>query len=180
LADDHLETRGALARMIRDWSVLRPDLEPAAFSIMMHIGHLSLLLGQVSDQLAAEFDINQLDVRLMMAIKRDQGGKPGRPSELGDRLDLSRAAITYRVDRLLELGLARRVADPTDRRALFVTLTPKGEAIIAKLMTRYAEMSEQKLQKVDRLPGGRRALEAMLRALAEAFEVAGEPVTGDA
>ena len=100
----------------------------------------------------------------------DQGGKPVRPSELGVRLALTRATITYRVDRLLDLGLAERTADPADRRALFVRLTPKGEEVLGAVMTRYAATAEQKLVDIDDMGGGRAALEASLMAIARRFD----------
>lgn len=169
LADDGRDD-GTLASFLRDWRLLRPDLEPVGFSIAMHVRHLNLLLGRILDEIAAEFDITDSDVRLMMAIKRDKGGKPARPSELSDRLNLTRATITYRVDRILDLGLAERIDDPSDRRALFVQLTQKGDAVLAEVMTRFASGTEKKLVGVDRMPGGRKALEDRLKAMIAEFE----------
>ena len=157
-------------RFLEEWRLLRPDLEPAAFAIVMHIRHLHLLIGKVLDELASEFDINDSDIRLMMAIRRDQDGQPARPSDLSDRLDLTRATITYRVDRLLQVGLAERIAHPSDRRALFVRLTDKGEQVLAEVMGRFAAATEKRLSRVDAMPGGREALEDRLEALTAAFE----------
>lgn len=145
--------------------MLRPDDDQTTFSIMMHIGHISTLVGRTTDAIAARFDLNQSDVRLLMAVKREQRGKPVRPSDLGERLNLSRATITYRVDRMIELGLAERDADPSDRRALYVKLTDKGEKTIAAVMDEYAILADARLAVVDALPGGRTALNAMLEAL---------------
>ena len=160
---------GPLEGFLQDWRLLRPDLEPVGFSIVMHIRHLNLLIGRVLDEIGADFDVCDSDIRLMMAIRRDEGGKPARPSELGDRLNLTRATITYRVDRILELGLAERIADPSDRRALFVQLTQKGETVLTEVMTRFAFCTDSKLAGVDRMPGGRRALEERLKVLLAEF-----------
>jgi DNA-binding MarR family transcriptional regulator len=67
------------------------------------------------------------------------------------------------------VGLAERTADPSDRRALFVKLTPDGEQRLAAIMTRFAEIYETRLGGVDRLPGGRDALELGLRTLMADF-----------
>ena len=170
MAGERVEPAGPLARLVHNWRTLRPDLEPLAFSIVMHIGHLSIAFGRILEGIAAPFGIGQSDVRLLMAIKRDRGGTLVRPSELGERLALTRATITYRVDRLLELGLAERIADPSDRRALFVRLTPKGEKVLEEIMTGYAAAAEDKLIGVDQLDGGRGALEALLIAIAARFD----------
>ncbi len=175
MASEGAETEGPLGWFLHDWRLLRPDLEPVGFSIVMHVRHLNLLFGEVLDQIAAEFDITDSDVRLMMAIKRDKGGKPARPSELSDRLGLTRATITYRVDRILDLGLAERIDDPSDRRALFVQLTQKGDAVLAEVMTRFASDAEKKLAGVDRMAGGRKALEDRLKAMVAEFEKAADP-----
>ena len=170
MAGESVEPAGPLARLVWNWRDLRPDLEPVAFSIVMHIGHLSIAFGRILQRIAEPFGIGQSDVRLLMAIKRDRGGKPVRPSELGERLALTRATITYRVDRLLELGLAERIANPSDRRSLFVRLTSKGEEVLAEVMTGYAAASEEKLLDVDQFTGGRGALEELLVAIATRFD----------
>ena len=170
MANDGAEANGPLGGFLHDWRLLRPDLEPVGFSIVMHVRHLELFLRRLLDEITAEFDITDSDVRLMMAIKRDKGGKPARPSELSDRLNLTRATITYRVDRILDLGLVERIDDPSDRRALFVQLTPKGDVVLAEVMTRYAAATEKKLAGVDRVPGGRKALEDRLKAMVVEFE----------
>ncbi len=169
-ADEPREPAGPLGRLVANWQTLRPDLEPTTFSILMHLGHLSIAFGRVLQGVAEEFGIGQSDVRLLMAIKRDQGGVPVRPSELSARLALTRATITYRVDRLLDLGLAERIADPTDRRALFVRLTPRGEEVLGTVMSRYAAVAETKFADVDEMEGGRAALERRLIAIARRFE----------
>ncbi len=163
------ERDGPLTDFLRDWRAIRPDIEPIGFSIIMHIRRLHLIAGRVLDQLAAEFDVNDSDIRLMMAIKRDQGAKSVRPSELSDRLNLTRATITYRVDRLLAVGLAERLADPSDRRALFVRLTQRGEEVLAEVMGRFAAATDERLSRVDAMPGGREALEVRLEALIAEF-----------
>ena len=52
---------------------------------------------------------------------------------IGRRVDLTSGAITSAVDRLEAQGLVVRTADATDRRTRFVSLTPKGTALIRKV-----------------------------------------------
>ena len=52
---------------------------------------------------------------------------------LGRRVDLTSGAITSAVDRLEAQGLVVRTSDPEDRRTRFVSLTPKGTALIRRV-----------------------------------------------
>jgi DNA-binding MarR family transcriptional regulator len=55
-------------------------------------------------------------------------------TELGERIDISRAAITTLADRLNSIGLIERVPDPSDRRRLFVTVTPRFEDMLFEVL----------------------------------------------
>jgi MarR family 2-MHQ and catechol resistance regulon transcriptional repressor len=52
---------------------------------------------------------------------------------IGRRVDLTSGAITSAVDRLEAQDLVVRTADAEDRRTRFVSLTPKGTALIRKV-----------------------------------------------
>jgi DNA-binding MarR family transcriptional regulator len=56
-----------------------------------------------------------------------------RLSALSEHLRIAPRSTTEVVDGLQERGLVSREADPTDRRATLVTLTPQGEEVGAKL-----------------------------------------------
>src|SRR3954463_6832859 len=49
--------------------------------------------------------------------------------KMGDRLQVHRASVTNVVDRLEEQGLVERVAQPTDRRSVLASITPKGRHV---------------------------------------------------
>ncbi len=51
-------------------------------------------------------------------------------SHLGEHMDISAAAASQLVDRLVHSGLVERTEDPNDRRAKQLTLTPTGRARI--------------------------------------------------
>lgn len=63
--------------------------------------------------------------------------------ELAERLEVSPRNITTLVDGLVETGFVKRAGHPTDRRAVLVVLTKKGEKTYAQLqseMTRFAQL----------------------------------------
>jgi DNA-binding MarR family transcriptional regulator len=55
-----------------------------------------------------------------------------RMSELADQVLVSRSRLTYRVDRLVEQGLAVRSEAPDDRRGLYAHITAQGLQLLAE------------------------------------------------
>jgi len=57
------------------------------------------------------------------------------PSEIGDRLTVTRATVTGVVDSLERRGFVRRSANPADRRSLIVEITPLGLTVLQQVRT---------------------------------------------
>ena len=70
---------------------------------------------------------------LILGILRDHGTMP--PSEVGDRLQVTRATVTGVVDSLERRGFVGRSANPADRRSLLLEITPEGRAVVQELRT---------------------------------------------
>lgn len=70
---------------------------------------------------------------LVLGILRDQGAMS--PSELGDRLIVTRATVTGLLDSLQRRGFVTRSANPSDRRGLIVEITPAGLTVVQQLRT---------------------------------------------
>jgi MarR family transcriptional regulator, organic hydroperoxide resistance regulator len=51
-------------------------------------------------------------------------------SEIGERFDITNAAASQLVDKLVQSGLIQREEDPNDRRAKLLNLTEKGRELI--------------------------------------------------
>jgi DNA-binding MarR family transcriptional regulator len=64
---------------------------------------------------------------------------PMTMSELGERIPLSRAAITTLTDRLERMGYVRRTSDETDRRRTMLVLTERPYEIVSPLFRPYAD-----------------------------------------
>jgi DNA-binding MarR family transcriptional regulator len=65
---------------------------------------------------------------LALGLLRDNGALS--PSELGERLIVTRSTVTGVVDSLERRGYVRRTPNPTDRRSLLVELTPDGRRVV--------------------------------------------------
>ena len=77
-------------------------------------------------------------------------GKAGniRISSLARDLDVTPAAAGQAIDRLVKDGLVDRRVDPTDRRALVISISKKGRAHLGEYEERLREVSDEILANV--------------------------------
>ncbi len=70
---------------------------------------------------------------LVLGLLRDHGALS--PSELGERLIVTRATVTGLLDSLERPGFVRRTRHPVDRRSLIVEITPLGLEVLQQVRT---------------------------------------------
>jgi DNA-binding MarR family transcriptional regulator len=81
---------------------------------------------------------------------------PLRMGELGRRLGITPSTLTRNLERLLEAGVVRRVAEPHDGRAFRIELSAAGRRQADKLERQEEWFAEQILERIP--PGRRRAV----------------------
>ena len=91
--------------------------------------------GELRRRLRDRHDTTLPRFDVMAALARHKDGL--KMSDLSRYLKVSNGNVTGIVDRLVEEGLALRVAVPGDRRANLARLTPKGEAAFAELAAQH-------------------------------------------
>src|ERR1043165_1165835 len=99
-------------------------------------------------------------------------------SEIGNRFDITNAAASQLVDKLVQSGLIQREEDPHDRRAKLLNLTEKAKELIQQSTERRyrwvedlaRKLSPEERQQVDE------ALNIMTRSAQELEAEAGTPV----
>ncbi len=106
---------------------------------------LSFLVQRLYAQICAQHDLSPAQAQLMCVIK-DQ---PRGMTELTHMLGLERPGLTGLVDRIERRGLLRRDTPQHDRRAVMVTLTPRGKEITEAF---YAQVSDRLQRLVAHLP----------------------------
>lgn len=84
-----------------------------------------------SDRVGRHFarinDVSSSDFHALLHIMvSETAGKPLSLAELRQRMDVSPAAITYLVDRMIEAGHIRREPDPDDRRKWLLRYEHQG------------------------------------------------------
>ena len=161
---------GRTAQFVRYWLGQRPDLDPEALALQLTIARLTIMSRRTLGRMAEAEGITATDFQIMGVIKRGNKDGPIRPSDLWKLFALTPGAITYRINRLFDMGLVKRRAQAGDRRVILLRLTPAGEAKVDKMMTGYTAILNQKLEAMDQLHGGRTELTRLLGALASVWE----------
>jgi len=72
-------------------------------------------------------------LQLIGAVERTEPGRGVRPSEIADRLDVHRSAVTLHVRSLTQAGHVTARTDPQDRRSSLLFLTPTGTETVRRL-----------------------------------------------
>lgn len=96
------------------------------------------------------------------------------PSNVAQHMGMTRGAISKLADRLLQKGLVQRQANPDDRRAHTLALTPAGRRLVPRLAA-LADANDASLFGV-LTPDERRRLETLLRKIAVAHELTNVPI----
>ncbi|WP_298629275.1 MarR family transcriptional regulator [uncultured Thermus sp.] len=91
----------------------------------------NLISGEIRRRLRGKFGTTLARFDLMAQLERAPKGL--RMSELSKRLMVSSGNVTGLTDSLEAEGMVRRVADPSDRRAYLVELTPQGREVFREM-----------------------------------------------
>jgi MarR family transcriptional regulator for hemolysin len=94
------------------------------------INDVARLLRRCADHKAGEFGMSRAQWAVMARLERAEGLKQ---AELADMLDIQPITLTRLVDRLCDSGLIERRADPDDRRAKRLFLTPAAKPVMDRL-----------------------------------------------
>lgn len=155
-------------RIREQWARERPELDSSGFALVGRLLLLAKLLEKRVTRALEPFDLALWAFDVLATLRRQ--GRPYRltPTELSRATLLTPGAMTNRIDRLENAGLVRRESEPTDRRAVRVTLTRRGLTLVDRAIeARFSEAESA----VGGLPARDRAsLERLLRLLLTAPE----------
>jgi DNA-binding MarR family transcriptional regulator len=118
-AEDHVDH--LLARLAAVEAEIDLDVE----GIVDRIGSINKRVRMALKETLAEYDLTPEHWGVLTTLYLDDD-YCSTPGDLAADLELSSGAMTSRIDRLEELGLVRRLPDPSDRRGVRVELTEQG------------------------------------------------------
>lgn len=87
--------------------------------------------------------------RTEVGVLRNLRESPRRITELAAEERVTQPAITLLVNRLEERGWVKRVPDPSDGRAVLVSLTPVGEEVFERLRAEYRALLHEEMATLD-------------------------------
>ena len=138
---------------------MRPDLDFAPMGLFARSNRFVALATRKLDAALADHGLSVGEFDVLSALRR--AGEPFalKPSDLADRLMVSRAGITARVDGLVTSGLVARQRDPNDRRSEPIVLTEGGrravdlavESVLAVETALFSALTPVDRKKLDRL-----------------------------
>jgi DNA-binding MarR family transcriptional regulator len=96
-----------------------------------------------SEKAARACGVTPQQHQLMLGVAGFTGESTITISELAEFLQERNNSVVGLVERAVEGGLVRRASGPTDRRQVMVSLTPRGEAILARLSALHQEEVER-------------------------------------
>jgi MarR family transcriptional regulator, transcriptional regulator for hemolysin len=105
------------------------------------------LLRTCADQEARRFGMTRAQWAVLFRLERAEGLKQ---SELADLLEVQPITLTRLIDRLCDNGLIERRADPNDRRAKRLFLTPAAKPVMTQLSAVTEGMMASVLAGLDR------------------------------
>jgi len=106
-------------------------------TLPFEIGETAHALRKAFDRRAVGLGVTRAQWKVLFRLERQSGL---RQIELADMLDIEPITLSRIVDRLEEAGHVERVADPADRRAWRLHVTPKAQPLIEKLRRVADEM----------------------------------------
>ena len=110
------------------------------------IDDVARLLRTLADQRVRAFDMTRAQWAVLAALERGEGRKQ---SELADDLEIKPITLTRLVDRLCAAGLVERRADPDDRRAKRLYLTPSARPLVVRLSALGEDLMGEVLAGID-------------------------------
>src|SRR3954449_1923337 len=122
--------RDDVDRIIYEWRVARPELDPRPIGI---VGRMSRLARELEARLEPVYRDHGLESGwhdVLATLRR--GGPPFRmrPTDLTASMMLTSSGTTKRLDKLEAGGLIAREPDPSDRRGTLIVLTDEGRRVI--------------------------------------------------
>jgi DNA-binding MarR family transcriptional regulator len=145
-----------------------PEIDSEVEGIVDRICKLNKYLVNTLEDTVAGLGLVHGEYKLLLQLRAEGAGDGLSAGDLSRALVMSSGGMTNLLDRLERDGLVRRTSDPSDRRSVLVTLTPKGSKAIDRAVSAEAAREAEMLETLS--PGDRKELNDLLRRVMRGFE----------
>ncbi|WP_345695945.1 MarR family winged helix-turn-helix transcriptional regulator [Kitasatospora terrestris] len=122
--------RDGVDAIIQQWNTVRPDLDVTPMAVVGRLSRASRLLERsVKDTLSAQ-GVEPWEFDVLATLLRSGPPHVLSAGALSSAAMVSSAALTNRIDRLVEKGLVDRALDPDHRRRMLISLTEQGLRLV--------------------------------------------------
>jgi DNA-binding MarR family transcriptional regulator len=116
--------------LLDQWARERPELDASPLSVALRIQMLGRRFRRDAERSLAEACFDYWDYEVLATLRRHGQDKSLTVTRLARLSQISRAAMTHRIDRLEARGLVARQTHEIDRRAVLVSLTEAGRSAV--------------------------------------------------
>lgn len=158
-ANIDLEELDVIDRVTAEWATERPDLDVSPLAVFARLARVRTLAEQRIEDLLERFGLTLGSFDVLVALRRAGAPYQRTPTELASASLLTSGGVTFRLDRLEQAGLIRRVPSPDDRRVMYGQLTAEGRDLADRVMGAHianetrmlSGLSEDEVQDLARL-----------------------------
>ncbi|MGW7613293.1 MarR family winged helix-turn-helix transcriptional regulator [Streptomyces sp. NPDC054766] len=137
-----------VAAVVRQWEMVRPDLDTGPMEVIGRVNRCAALLQQAEDAPLRRAGLTRPEFDVLGTLRRT--GHELTPSEIARETFSSGAAVTKRLKQLTERGLVERRGDTRDRRVAHVRLTDEGRDLVDGVLPDQLAYETRVLSGIDR------------------------------
>jgi DNA-binding MarR family transcriptional regulator len=128
------------------WRRERPDLDHEPMAVVARVTRTGGFLANSIRENLRGTGIEPWEFDVLATLRRVGPPHTLSPKDLAATTMVGNAAMTHRVDKLVERGLVSRNADPESRRRLQISLTPAGLDLIDGIISDHIDNADRFLE----------------------------------
>ncbi|MFB4317826.1 MarR family winged helix-turn-helix transcriptional regulator [Actinomadura sp. 21ATH] len=149
--------------ILREWRAVRPDLDCSPMAVIGRLSRASRLLERAVKDEFARHGLEPWEFDVLATLLRSGPPHVLTAGQLSTAAMVSSAALTNRVDRLVDKGLVDRQVDPAHRRRVLISLTAQGLRLADQVVEHHLANERRLLEHLS--DAERDQLTALLRRL---------------
>ena len=134
--------------LVDAWADRIPDVDFTPLDVMSRLRRVALRLNELRAVAFRSAELSSWEFDVLAALRRAEPPHELSPMDLSRATMVGTAAITNRLENLVERGLIVRKANPNDGRSNLARLTPAGTARVDAAMVELVRLEADELQRL--------------------------------